>query len=117
MKDQVDHLKECGVLAVFLNSSLSADQCRRKVGQIKSNVVKLICLAPEALPPPPGSGSAGPVKIDCIAIDKTHCISEWGHDFRLEYRQLLEVRSAFPGTACMAMTATATPRGREAGTT
>ena len=113
MKDQVDQLRECGVPALFLNSSLSADQYRRHVGQIRSNAVKLVYLAPEALLTPRILDLLSPLKIDCLAIDEAHCISEWGHDFRPEYRRLLEVRSAFSGAACVALTATATPRIRE----
>ncbi|MHB9098927.1 MAG: RecQ family ATP-dependent DNA helicase, partial [Syntrophales bacterium] len=83
------------------------------VGQIRSGAVKLIYLAPEALLTPRILDLLSPLRIDCLAIDEAHCISEWGHDFRPEYRRLLEVRSAFPGAACVALTATATPRVRE----
>ena len=113
MKDQVDQLRECGVPALFLNSSLSADQYRSHVGQIRDNAVKLVYLAPEALLTPRILDLLSPLKIDCLAIDEAHCISEWGHDFRPEYRRLLEVRCAFPAAACVALTATATSRVRD----
>lgn len=113
MKDQVDQLKECGVPALFLNSSLSIDQFRRHVEQLKANGVKLLYLAPEALLNPRNMAFLSPLRVDCIAIDEAHCISEWGHDFRPEYRQLVAVRSYFPHAVCVALTATATVRVRE----
>ncbi|MCX5858250.1 MAG: DNA helicase RecQ [Deltaproteobacteria bacterium] len=113
MKDQVDQLRECGVPAVFLNSSLTAAQYRRYIEQLRTNTFKLLYLAPEALLTPRVLDLLTPLKVDCIAIDEAHCISDWGHDFRPEYRKLLEVRAAFPEAACVALTATATPRVRE----
>jgi ATP-dependent DNA helicase RecQ len=113
MKDQVDQLKECGVPAVFLNSTLSASQYRSHVERLKKNVVKLLYMAPEALLATRTLALLSSLKVDCFAIDEAHCISEWGHDFRPEYRQLMEFRSMFPDAACAALTATATPRVRE----
>ena len=113
MKDQVDQLKECGVPAVFLNSTLSIEQFRSHVERLKRNAVKLLYLAPEALLATRNMALLSSLKVDCFAIDEAHCISEWGHDFRPEYRQLSELRSAFPSTACIALTATATPRVQE----
>jgi ATP-dependent DNA helicase RecQ len=113
MKDQVDQLRECGVPAVFLNSTLSAPQYRDHVERLKKNAVKLLYLAPEALLATRTLALLSSLKVDCFAIDEAHCISEWGHDFRPEYRQLMGVRSTFPDAACVALTATATPRVRE----
>ena len=113
MKDQVDQLRECGVPAVFLNSTVSAGQYRSHLERLKRNDVRLLYLAPEALLATRTLALLSSLKIDCFAIDEAHCISEWGHDFRPEYRQLLEVRSTFPDAACVAMTATATLRVRE----
>jgi ATP-dependent DNA helicase RecQ len=110
MKDQVDQLRECGVPAVFLNSTVSVEQYRSHLERLKRNAVKLLYLAPEALLATKTLALLSSLKIDCFAIDEAHCISEWGHDFRPEYRQLLEVRSTFPDAACVAMTATATLR-------
>ncbi len=113
MKDQVDQLKECGVPAVFLNSSLSAAQYSHHVERLKNNAVKLLYMAPESLLATRTLPLLSSLSVDCIAIDEAHCISEWGHDFRPEYRQLSAFRSTFPDAACIALTATATPRVRE----
>jgi len=113
MKDQVDQLKECGVPAVFLNSSLSVSQYRSHVERLKKNAVKLLYMAPETLLATRTLPLLSSLEVDCIAIDEAHCISEWGHDFRPEYRQLSVFRSTFPNAACIALTATATPRVRE----
>ena len=113
MKDQVDQLRECGVPAIFLNSTLSVGQYRSHVEQLGKNAIKLLYLAPEALLAARTAALLSTLPVDCLAIDEAHCISEWGHDFRPEYRQLLEVRSTFPAAVCVALTATATPRVRE----
>jgi ATP-dependent DNA helicase RecQ len=113
MKDQVDQLRECGVPAVFLNSTLSAEQLQSHVERLKRNAVKLLYLAPEALLTTRNMALLSSLKVDCFAVDEAHCISEWGHDFRPEYRQLSVLRSSFPHAACIALTATATPRVRE----
>ena len=113
MKDQVDQLTELGVPSLFLNSSLDMISFRRNVEKLRSNSVKLLYLSPEALLSQRILALLADLTIDCIAIDEAHCISEWGHDFRPEYRQLAEVRTVFPSTSCVALTATATPRVRE----
>ncbi|MBN1828979.1 MAG: DNA helicase RecQ [Deltaproteobacteria bacterium] len=113
MKDQVDQLRECGVPALFLNSTLSSVEYNDHISKLKANSVKLLYLAPEALLAPRTLALLSSIKVDCIAIDEAHCISEWGHDFRPEYRKLAEVRTAFPDAVCAALTATATPRVRE----
>ncbi len=113
MKDQVEQLTELGVPAVFLNSSLSNEEYSRNVERVKKNGVKLLYLAPEALLTPGMLSMLSSLQVDCLAIDEAHCISEWGHDFRPEYRQLVGVRSRFPSATCIALTATATPRVQE----
>ncbi|MBC8525270.1 MAG: DNA helicase RecQ [Candidatus Cloacimonetes bacterium] len=110
MKDQVEQLLELGVPAVFLNSSLSYEEYQRNIKKIIQNEVKLIYLAPEALFTQRILSLLSSVQIDCFTIDEAHCISEWGHDFRPEYRQLIEIRDRFPSAVCIALTATATPR-------
>jgi len=113
MKDQVEQLLQLGVSATVLNSSLPADEYRRNVELVRSKTAKLLYLAPEALLKSNMLELLASVKVDCLAIDEAHCISQWGHDFRPEYRQLIKARSNFPKAACMALTATATPRVRE----
>jgi len=83
------------------------------VERLKRNAVRLLYLAPEALLTTRNMALLSSLKVDCLAVDEAHCISEWGHDFRPEYRQLSGFRSSFPNAACMALTATATPRVRE----
>ena len=113
MKDQVEQLTQMGVPAAVLNSSLSLEQYRRNVKKVKQGKIKLLYMAPEALLRPNMQSLLSSLTIDCLTIDEAHCISEWGHDFRPEYRQLVEVRERFPNAVCTALTATATPRVRE----
>lgn len=113
MKDQVDQLKEYGVPALVLNSTLSVTDYRKNVTKLRENQVKLLYLAPEALLAPRTLALLADLKVDCLAVDEAHCISQWGHDFRPEYRQLAEVRAALSHASCVALTATATPRVRE----
>jgi ATP-dependent DNA helicase RecQ len=112
MKDQVAQLNQCGVAAAVLNSSLSPSEYRKNVRQIKQKKAKLLYLAPEALLKAGMLELLASVPIDCLAIDEAHCISQWGHDFRPEYRQLSKARAHFPKAVCAALTATATPRVR-----
>jgi len=112
MKDQVEQLLQSGVSATVLNSSLSADKYRRNVELVQSRTAKLLYLAPEALLKSNMLELLSSVKVECLAIDEAHCISQWGHDFRPEYRQLIKARANFPNAACVALTATATPRVR-----
>ncbi|MGR3219383.1 MAG: DNA helicase RecQ [Candidatus Anammoxibacter sp.] len=113
MKDQVEQLTALGVPAVFLNSSLSFEEYNRNVARLRDAEVKLVYLAPETLFMPKTLSLLSSLPIDCLTIDEAHCISEWGHDFRPEYRKLVEVRSHFPSSVCIALTATATPRVQE----
>jgi ATP-dependent DNA helicase RecQ len=113
MKDQVEQLIQTGVGAVFLNSSLSPAAYRTNVQRIKQGSVKLLYLAPEALLKPGMLELLSSVRVDCLTIDEAHCISEWGHDFRPEYRELIAARKLYPQTPCVALTATATPQVRE----
>ena len=112
MKDQVEQLRALGVSAVFLNSSLSPEEYQENMDAVKSGRAKLLYVAPETLLTPRIYSLLSSLKLDLLAIDEAHCISEWGHDFRPEYRQLVDVRRKFPSAVCMALTATATPRVR-----
>ena len=110
MKDQVEQLNEYGVHAIFLNSSLSPEDYRANEEKIRNNKVKLLYVAPETLSMEKTLNLLSSVKVDCLTIDEAHCISEWGHDFRPEYRQLAEIKLHFPEAVSVALTATATPR-------
>src|SRR5450759_1019172 len=112
MKDQVEALREAGAAALFLNSSLSLEEYNENIRLVLGGKIKLLYVAPETLLTPRLFALLGSVQLDCLTIDEAHCISEWGHDFRPEYRLLVEVRDRFPKAVCMALTATATPRVR-----
>ncbi len=112
MKDQVEQLHELGVPALFLNSSLSIEEYQDNLQKVRSGQVKLLYVAPETLLTPRIFSLLDSVTLDCLTIDEAHCISEWGHDFRPEYRQLIEVRKRYPQAVCLALTATATARVR-----
>jgi ATP-dependent DNA helicase RecQ len=112
MKDQVEQMHAAGVPALFLNSSLSPEAYQDNMRDVKSGAVKLLYVAPETLLTPRILTLLSTLKVDCLTIDEAHCISEWGHDFRPEYRQLVDVRSRYPEAVCLALTATATPRVR-----
>ena len=113
MKDQVEQLQELGVPALFLNSSLSFEEYQENAARVRSRKIKLLYIAPESLLTPLLLDLVSSLKVDCLTIDEAHCISEWGHDFRPEYRQLVEVRARFPSAVCIALTATATARVRQ----
>ncbi|HAW80057.1 MAG TPA: hypothetical protein DCX27_10335, partial [Balneola sp.] len=113
MKDQVDQLREYGIDAVYLNSSLRPEVYDFNVRKIISGKVKMLYVAPETLMMEKTREMLSNLKVDCFTIDEAHCISEWGHDFRPEYRQIAALREDFPDAVCMALTATATPRVQE----
>ena len=110
MKDQVEQLDALGVNAVCLNSSLSFQEYQQNVSLLRRGDAKLLYLAPETLLKSRTRNMLSDMKIDCLTIDEAHCISEWGHDFRPEYRQIADLRTEFPEAVCLAFTATATPR-------
>lgn len=113
MKDQVEQLRESGVEAVLLNSMISSGEYRYNIMRIREGAAKILYIAPESLLKHGIMEMLSSVKVDCLAIDEAHCISEWGHDFRPDYRQLVHVRDRFPDAVCAAFTATATPRVQE----
>ncbi|MDZ7695253.1 MAG: DNA helicase RecQ [Balneolaceae bacterium] len=113
MKDQVEQLEEFGIRAVCLNSSLSREQYRENIQMLKRGHSSLLYLAPETLLLDRTLNLLKKLRVDSFTIDEAHCISEWGHDFRPEYRQLADVRKHFPKAVTIALTATATPRVQE----
>jgi ATP-dependent DNA helicase RecQ len=112
MKDQVDALHAAGVPATFLNSTLSAEESRSRLRGLHEGKYKLLYAAPERLMMEHWEDNLLNWNISLLAIDEAHCISEWGHDFRPEYRQLAKLRRLLPDIPLMALTATATERVR-----
>jgi len=110
MKDQVDQLQAAGVAATFLNSSLSAGESRTRLEGLERGAYKLLYLAPERLFLEGFLEKLKDWNLAALAIDEAHCISEWGHDFRPEYRRLATIRDDLPDLPVMALTATATER-------
>jgi ATP-dependent DNA helicase RecQ len=113
MKDQVDRLQAAGVAATFINSSLEPDEIGRRHGAVARGEVRLLDVAPERLVLPGFLHLLQAAGVAFFAVDEAHCISEWGHDFRPEYRQLRELRTWFPEASIAAFTATATARVQE----
>ena len=112
MKDQVDALKTCGVSAEFINSSLSPKQIAEIFGKLKKNLVKILYVAPERFSLPSFQEFLKTLPVSLVAVDEAHCISEWGHDFRPDYRHLSRLKYLFPRTPLVALTATATAKVR-----
>ena len=113
MKDQVDSLRECGVPAAYVNSTLSYAQKKDVADRLREGKVRLLYIAPERLMADRTLAFLQTLNVSLIAIDEAHCISAWGHDFRPEYRELRVLRDLFPGVGIHAYTATATPQVRE----
>jgi len=117
MHDQVDRLRANGIAATFVNSTLSFDEQARRERAALNGGLKLLYVAPERLV----SGNflslldqvEQTVGLSLLAVDEAHCVSEWGHDFRPEYRQLGQLRTRYPRVPAMALTATATERVRQ----
>ena len=110
MKDQVDQLQAAGVAATFLNSTLGASEARARLRRLHGGEFRLLYAAPERLMLDDWKDNLRSWSVAALAIDEAHCISEWGHDFRPDYRQLADLRSLLPNIPAMALTATATAR-------
>ncbi|SDB40179.1 ATP-dependent DNA helicase RecQ [Desulfonatronum thiosulfatophilum] len=108
MEDQVMQARELGLPAAFLNSTVPIQEYQAIMADVRAGGVKLLYAAPETLLQPVILQLLESVAVDCLTIDEAHCISEWGHDFRPEYRRLVDVRRRLPGAVCLAVTATAT---------
>src|SRR5258708_7194529 len=110
MKDQVDGLRQNGVKAAYFNSSLSLQEQQEVTQLLLDKQLTLLYVAPERLMQESFLQLLHNVNINLIAIDEAHCISEWGHDFRPDYRELKRLRSLFPTIQILSLTATATPQ-------
>jgi len=117
MQDQVDALQDNGIGATFLNSTLRLDDVRSRELAILNGKIKLLYVAPERLLGerflPFLEKVRSQIGISAFAIDEAHCVSEWGHDFRPEYRQMKQLRQRYPDIPILALTATATGRVRQ----
>jgi ATP-dependent DNA helicase RecQ len=116
MQDQVRQLEDNDIGATFINSSVAALELSRRLAGMLRGAYKLVYLAPERLVLPEFLDALSRLEstlgINAFVIDEAHCVSEWGHDFRPEYRQLSVLRRRYPQTPILAFTATATPRVR-----
>ena len=113
MQDQVDALRANGIAAAYINSSLDSRAAAAAERQAQDGRVSLLYVAPERVSMPGFRRFLQTLDLRLIAIDEAHCISEWGHDFRPDYRTLSDLRTLFPDTPLMALTATATARVRQ----
>ena len=113
MKDQVDGLQANGVPAGLLNSTLGPEESSLVQDHARQGKTKILYVAPERLALPGFQRFLQSLDISLIAIDEAHCISEWGHDFRPDYRNLKSLRKSFPGVPVIALTATATTQVRD----
>jgi len=110
MKNQVDQMKAVSVNAQFLNSTLSKSEMTKVKKETLNGSVKLLYVAPESITKEENVSFLKEVNISFAAIDEAHCISEWGHDFRPEYRKIKSILAQIGGMPIIALTATATPK-------
>ena len=110
MKDQVDALSTNGISVAFINSTLSFPEIEEIQKKAMTGEIKILYIAPERLAIDGFQDFLSKVKVSLIAIDEAHCISEWGHDFRPDYRNLKILRKNFPNVPVIALTATATKK-------
>jgi ATP-dependent DNA helicase RecQ len=112
MKDQVDALEAAGAPATCLHSGLGVKETKERLKRVHRGEIKLLYAAPERLMLDNWQENLLAWSVTCLAIDEAHCVSEWGHDFRPEYRQLAKLRDLLPEIPLIALTATATERVR-----
>jgi ATP-dependent DNA helicase RecQ len=113
MHDQVRALRELGISAAFLNSSMTSAEQREVIDQLRSEQLQLLYIAPERLAQSATQAMLRELRVSVIAIDEAHCVSQWGHDFRRDYLTLNRLATLFPDTPRIALTATATPLMRD----
>jgi len=112
MKNQVDQMNALGINAQFLNSTLSKSEANKVRRQTLEGAVKLLYVAPESLTKEDNVALLQKSQISFVAVDEAHCISEWGHDFRPEYRRIKTILEQLGSPPIIALTATATPKVR-----
>ena len=110
MQDQVMQLTNLGIRAAFLNHTIEHTEYVATMQAVRQGEIKLLYLAPETLMKPEILTMLDEADVACLAIDEAHCISQWGHDFRPDYRELVSIRERFQSAVWVALTATATPR-------
>lgn len=113
MKDQVDALEERGVAVTLINSTLTWNEQKERLEGMKNGAYRLVYIAPERFRASSFMSALSDVKIEMVAIDEAHCLSQWGHDFRPDYMRLGKALEEMGRPQCVALTATATPIVRE----
>ncbi len=113
MKDQVDGLQKMGIPATYINSAISAEQVAIRLREVRHGYYKLLYIAPERFYSNDFMNMLKNIKVELLAVDEAHCISQWGHDFRPSYLYLSKVREVLNNPVVLALTATATPQVRE----
>ena len=113
MKDQVDALEERGVAVTLINSTLTWNEQKERLDGMKNGDYRLVYIAPERFRASSFMSALSDVKIEMVAIDEAHCLSQWGHDFRPDYMRLGKALEEMGRPQCVALTATATPIVRE----
>ncbi|MFC2102000.1 RecQ family ATP-dependent DNA helicase, partial [Bacteroidota bacterium] len=110
MKDQVDNLKKRGIPAAAIYSGMHRDEIDLVLSNAKFGDTKLLYISPERLESTQMRDAIDRMKINLLAVDEAHCVSQWGYDFRPPYLKIAEIRPFIPGVPILALTATATPK-------